>query len=336
MVERVVLHVGAMKSGTSYVQSLLGQNREVLSGRGVVFPGSRWLDQVAGVSQVLERRRVAVRPEPGAWRRLVDEACASEHVAVISMEFLGPVGVRRIATVVEAFPAGTVEVVVTGRDLGRQVPAMWQESVKNGSVVGFDDYVELVRRDEDGPGRTFWREQALGAMCARWGEVAGADRVHLVTVPPPGAAPDLLWRRFAEVLDVDPDGVELPRRANASLGTGTVETLRRLNEHLTDLSFAEYAPVVKHLLAKRVLGSSDLPDDPIGFDVPDWLSAAADRMRGRLAAMGVQVHGHLDELEPVAVPGRPPSSVPEAQVAAAAVVALEGAVRALVARAAAG
>ena len=58
MGKRIVLHVGAMKSGTSYLQTLLMDNKARLAEHGVVVPGARWGDQVAGVSHVLERQKV--------------------------------------------------------------------------------------------------------------------------------------------------------------------------------------------------------------------------------------------------------------------------------------
>ena len=41
MADRVVLHIGAMKSGTSDLQSLLSDNRAALAGRGICVPGNQ-------------------------------------------------------------------------------------------------------------------------------------------------------------------------------------------------------------------------------------------------------------------------------------------------------
>ena len=60
MAERVVLHVGAMRSGTSYVQRLLATNKE-LSERGVLLPGNAWRAWVRAVAGVLDRLRVATQ-----------------------------------------------------------------------------------------------------------------------------------------------------------------------------------------------------------------------------------------------------------------------------------
>ena len=331
--QRVVLHVGSMKSGTSYLQGLLFAHRALLAERGVLVPGERWRDQVSAVADVLNRSRVAREPTDGAWQRLVGKTAAWDGTAVVSMEWLGIARPGQVERVVGSFPPGTVRVVVTARDLNRQVPAMWQESLKNGRSLTFDQYVEAVRTDE-GLGRSFWREQAVGAMCRRWADAVGVAAVCLVTVPPPGSPKDLLWHRFAEAVGVAPEGVGPPDRDNASLGAASSEVLRRLNLLVEDLEYGDYAAVVKHQLAKKVLAARRDAEPAVGFEVPEWLPARADRMVGRVRDLGVSVVGDLADLRPVAVPGTDPGTVPAAQHLDAALGGLEGLVRALLGRAA--
>jgi hypothetical protein len=312
---RVVLHVGSMKSGTSFLQGLMMANRSLLAERGLLLPGRRWQDQVRGVAQVLEHRRVIVPPEEGAWQSLVDEIAAWDGTGLISMEFLGAAGPLKVERVVKSFPADTVEVVVTARDLNRTIPAMWQESLKNGAFFTFDEYVAAVQAHE-GPGKVFWRQQAIAAMCRRWSDLLGVDRVTVVTVPPPGASRDVLWRRFATAIDINTDGLETHIASNESLGA--MEVMRRLNERLSDLEFAEYAPTVKHRLAKRALAARRELEPALGFPIPDWLPELSQRMIGRLRDLGVRVVGDLDDLTPVPVPGVPLATVSvEAQLDAA-------------------
>lgn len=331
MAQRVVLHVGSMKSGTTFLQNLMMANRDLLAERGLLLPGRVWRDQVSGVAEVLGRARVAQAPEEGSWQRLVDELGAWPGTGLVSMEFLGPSGPQRVERVVGSFPAGTVRVVVTARDLNRQVPAMWQEALKNGRSFGFAEYVTAIR-DHDGPGNVFWREQTVAAMCRRWGAAVGMENVRLVTVPPPGAAPEELWRRFAEAVGVDPAGAVLPEKENASLGAASAEVLRRLNALVDDLEYPQYAPVVKHRLAKKVLSTRRGSEPAVGFEVPDWLPGESERMVGRLRELGVPVVGDLADLRPCAVPGADPSAVPAEEQLEAAVAGLEGLVRALVRR----
>jgi hypothetical protein len=317
-----------MKSGTSYLQKLLSANKEALAGQGVLFPGRSWKQQVLGVGEVLERSRQGAGRRDGAWQALLDELAGWDGTGLISMEFLGGAGPAKVARVVESFEPGTVDVVVTARDLNRNIPAMWQETLKNGKAWSFDEFVAGVAAgDGPGPGKLFWREQGIARMCRRWADAVGTEKVTLVTVPHPGAAPDELWRRFASVIDVDPATAELPRPANESLGAASAEVMRLLNAELADLSFEDYAPVVKHALAKRVLGARRQDEPAVGFEVPGWVQERSAGMVERLRAMGIGVVGDLSELDPVAVPGVHPATLTPEQQLAAAIDALAGVVR---------
>ena len=53
MADRVVLHIGSMKSGTSFIQNVLGNNREALAEHGITFAGERWRDQVTAVQDLI-------------------------------------------------------------------------------------------------------------------------------------------------------------------------------------------------------------------------------------------------------------------------------------------
>ena len=51
MATRLVLHIGAMKSGTSFIQAVCDHNREALQEQGVSFVRERWKMQVDAVKE---------------------------------------------------------------------------------------------------------------------------------------------------------------------------------------------------------------------------------------------------------------------------------------------
>ncbi len=270
MAQRVVLHVGCLKSGTSYLQRTLDRNRDALAAQGFLFPGTGWRQQVAAVIDVRGHRRDGVVPADavGAWDRLRTEIAAWPGTAIVSMEFLAtttPAGIRRI---VASLAPASVEVVVTVRDLGRTIPSMWQESVKNGEAGTWAEFVGAVRHGDPrqpGPARRFWRHQAATPIARRWSRGVGADAVTIVTLPPAGSADDLLWRRFCTAVGLDPEPFDLTRAANESLGAASAEVMRTLNERLGGaLSTHDYNAVVKRL-AKRGLAPRRDREQPIGF-----------------------------------------------------------------------
>lgn len=332
--QRVVLHVGAMKSGTSYLQSLLFTNKDLLRERGVLLPGPRWAFQVRAV-------RSLISGTGDEWERLGAEAGDHRGTSVVSMEFLGPLRPQVVRQAVKSLPVDEVRVVVTARDLNRSIAAMWQETVQNGRTWTWDEYIEdltawrpghRVGKRETEAGRTFWRQQSIGRIVRTWADVVGPDRVSLVTVPHPGAPRDLLWQRFAEVLEIDGAGLEPARAANESIGAASTLALRRLNELLEDrgLDRQDGAHLRKAILAKQVLAARKNQEPVTGLPVAEWVEKESRRMRRALAGSGVQVVGDLDDLDPVEVPGVHPSTIDEREVTEAALHALAWAVQELV------
>ena len=53
MASRVILHIGLMKSGTTFLQGRLDANRQSLQEQGILFPGPGWQDQVHGLGEFL-------------------------------------------------------------------------------------------------------------------------------------------------------------------------------------------------------------------------------------------------------------------------------------------
>ena len=46
------------------------------------------------------------------------------------------------------------------------------------------------------------------SIVATWSEVVSTDRVHLVTLPPSGSDPSVLWNRFCTTVGIDPAAFE--------------------------------------------------------------------------------------------------------------------------------
>ena len=310
---RVFVHVGAPKTGTTYLQDLLWRHRNALTGDGVLYPGNR---RDVHFRAALDLREVAFagHRDPtvaGAWDQLAEQARAWQGgIAVLSHELLAAATEERALRAVASLEPAQVHIVYTARDLARQIPAMWQESVKNGRTLDFAGYLERIQQ----PGRrgraaqVFWRSQDAPAVLERWSAAVQADRIHLVTVPPPGAAPTLLWERFCSVIGIDSSRFDASvPRTNTSLGLAQVELVRRLNEALDDtLDWPDYEAVVKHELAERRLAGRP-PSPPASLPGADyaWAVQRSRELVATLAAAPYDVVGSLDELVPPAQPSGP-------------------------------
>ena len=163
----VYLHVGTPKSGTSYLQDSWRSTATASRAQGLDYPDTRTGDHFeAALDLIGERWAGEEKAARGQWDALVAEArrtpAATCWSATRSWPRAEPDGGRAGDGVLPA--THEVHVVLTARDLGRQIPAEWQERVKHRGRRG---YARLPRRRcsattarTDWP-MWFWRVQHL-------------------------------------------------------------------------------------------------------------------------------------------------------------------------------
>ncbi|QKG24738.1 hypothetical protein [Actinomadura verrucosospora] len=329
----VFLHVGAAKSGTTYLQNVLWHNRDRLRRHGFNYPGR---DPAAHVRAAFDLRRTFFRDasDPstrGAWHEIVGAARDFPGTTIISQELFAPARIRYTRQAMADLDFADVHVVFTVRDLARQLPAHWQEDVKNRFTTTFDDFVAALRRADwrsFETARLFWGLQDPVAVLARWGVELPPERVHVVTLPPPGAPRDLLWQRFCAAVGLAPWRYDLAGSfSNPSLGLAETLFLRDLNDALDErVGWHVYNEQVKLHLAQEVLTARRAPTK-IALSADDlmWATERAIETVEDLRAAGYHVVGDLYDLIPTAPRGRPsaaPSGAEMADVGTDAIAAL--------------
>src|SRR5690242_19154251 len=249
MTRTLTLHVGTPKSGTTHLQAVLHANRDRLRRSGTLYPGAGrlprdgfnqqpavyalagpmlgWVDDAVrrGAEPMLDHLAAEVRAHRG-----------HSLVSAESLAFFDPASGRALLDRL-GFAPEEVTVVVTARDLGRLLPSVWQQNVKNGSTQELEPYLDGVAALRDGAPSPFWTAFGLPGLVRRWMSVVGADGVVLVTVPASGADPDVLRRRFAVAAGLPDDVVDTfvtdrqPHRAhdNVSLSASQAELIRQVN-----------------------------------------------------------------------------------------------------------
>ena len=303
MADRVVLHVGTMKSGTTYLQAVLTSG--ALDEVGGFYPGGTFGTQTRAVRRLL---RPVDQRRPCAWQKLVDEARRRDGVAVFSQEFLS--FARR--------------------------PRAAQSYVRNRGTDDLATYVDRLqasgrRKRRSKAAKSFRRAQDVPGILRRWGGHDGVTSVTVGVVPPAGSPPAALWHRFCEAARLeahDPPAAAAP--ANESLGYASCDALRRVNAQLLGLPMSRYRQarkgVIEALLPLRP--EEERPRlDQAGLAFAARLNEAVVEA---VQAPGVRLVGSVDEL-PVDVPETAPDRIEgpdEAQVRRA----LEAAWRATVPR----
>lgn len=301
-----VLHVGAPKTGSTYLQSVLWRNRDPLLAAGVHVLGD---DQGEHHRASHDLRGAQFDPSDpgvdwtGAWDRMAAWATDSPApTVVVSEEKLASLSPDQVQRAVTSMAPRIVHVVYVTRDLPGLLPSEWQEYVKHGTSTTYGAWAAKVLGSADeGPGAWFWKVHDLESVVSRWATAVPRENIHVITMPPPTAPRDELWRRFCSVLGCSADvATDLDMKANPSLGLAGAEVLRRVNEALPpQLPQWHRIGVVRDVLANEVLNPLSPPGRPaLPRDLVDDVMTRAERTQSLLGDLGCDVIGNADELAP--------------------------------------
>lgn len=329
---RVFLHVGAPKSGTTYLQDRFAANRALLEGQGVLYPETSQGGHFYPALDLIERRWAGeLEQARGQWDELAAAARRADRDVLISHEILAAASPPQVRRAFRSLSGAEPHVVLTARDLARQLPAEWQEQVKHRSRQSFRKFANRVMQaSRSNPDLWFWRVQSVPDVLTRWGSGLPPSHLHVVTVPPPGAPAEVLWNRFAEVLGLDPriDYAEA-EQTNRSVGIAEIAVLRRLNRRLHDLGVPRetYIPLVREVVVRDTFARRAGQERAI---VPPRRRAFVEEVTREwidwLEGSGVHVVGDLHDLVPVwpdqGLRARHPDRPRQADVADAAIEAL--------------
>jgi hypothetical protein len=305
MSDVVYLHVGAPKTGTTYVQDRLSLNRAALKSQGYVYPTGLRGDMFMPALELIERPWGGMRPDArGEWDGLVRRARRARGTVIISHEILAAATPEQVQRAMRDLAFAEVHLVYSARDIARQVPAEWQEALKHRRKPTFKSFLKQVQKGgsiKSSP--WFWAVQGLPDVLTRWGDQLPPDRVHLITVPQPGGPEGELWRRFCMAVGLDPTGLSHDSdRRNPSLGIAESTLVRRLNGRLRKAGVAsvDYRALVRHVVAHETLahrsGMRAVRLPPHAFD---WADEIAQHWIDWVTRAGIDVVGDLEDLRPV-------------------------------------
>ncbi len=318
MPERVFLHVGSPKTGTTFLQNVVWWGRQLALDHGLLLPLGTFHDHFLASVDLREQSMYEQFPPRaiGIWERLAEEARAWKGDVLISHELFAGATAEQATVAVRSFGDADVHVIVTARDLDRQIPAEWQEHIKHRSTATFTEFIDDVRTMAE-DAEWFWSVQDYADVCRRWGAHLPAGNTHVVTVPQGATDPHLLWRRFSGVLGLGSVEFDLGSTpANTSLHAEQAELLRRVNSQLGErLPLpGPYPYAVKDILAQAMLANR--PGTPIGLvgDDRKYAIARSQQIVDELRELDVDVVGDLAELVPPhdMPPGRAVTERPEA------------------------
>ena len=138
MAERVVLHVGPQKTGSTALQKAFAEGAGILAGAGIHYP-------LAGREGVAHQdvARACWTPDGSVLADLAREI-ADVRVAFLSSELFSPLDVTGLGRLADALGGATVEIVYMLRRPPLHLPSHWRELVKHGQAMDFADYLKVA------------------------------------------------------------------------------------------------------------------------------------------------------------------------------------------------
>lgn len=319
----LLLHIGVPKTGTTAIQNALAALGPELADHGVSMPATPLRQARAALAVVGSAVGYPSRTAPPKaygghhWVAMLDGLAQQrrefpQHRVFVSSEYFSEAThdqVERIATDLAAYRPTAV---VTLRPLGRILPSAWQQYLKSGHNLPYEEWLHAML---DRPPRrnvtpSFWRRHDHGAVVRRWVGRLGADRVRVVVLDP--ADRGLVYRCFSSLLGL-PDGVlkevagELDNR---SMTAAESELFRRVNVVLRDvaLPWPSYGHLVRYGAIRRAVRRGPAATAETALRTPQWaLDAAVELGAGYVEAIrasGAAVTGDLESLRQP-IPARP-------------------------------
>ena len=295
MAERVCVHIGVPKAGSTYLQGILWASQDDLRVDGILVPGHR------GDHLALAHWTRGARGHDDAAASLLARVRRWPGTVILSSEWFAMADRDQVARFVDAFEGQRLDVVLTARSYWAAAPSAWQQTLKYGRSSSLLEFVAGMEPDTD---RIEWEERwGWGTMdpavvLPRWRTALPEDAVHLVTVPPPGSGPDLLWFRFAQACRIEPKHYgSLASPANSSLSAEAACLLRQLGPLLRGPGSVDVpAEWIRTYLSERLLAShrgSPIELDP---DSAELVRRRATTSYGALREARYHAVGDLNDL----------------------------------------
>jgi hypothetical protein len=305
-----LFHIGIPKSGTTALQMAASAGRDELLRQGVLYPGLG-ISQRSAVLSFMGRRwgwDDDGVPERHFWDRMMEQIEAEKERRILfGHEFASEAKNRTAAEFVESV-GERCHVLITLRSIGAILPSAWQQYVKAGVTLSFEDWLQAVVGDP--PDRTvtkrFHVRNNQGRVVKRWAKAAGAERVTVIVAD--SQQPRFLLDSIERLLSLSPgtlaDQATTGYSANRGLTMTEAELFRALNERIDghDVSWADYERIMREGAQRRVLEhEAPLGERPV---LPEWAARRAQELgqlfAEQIAASGVSVIGDLGQLaEPV-------------------------------------
>lgn len=301
--ERVVLHIGPPKTGTSAIQGACHSARQLLLAQGVRYAGrTQQVGRAAYAAVGRIHPSIGEVPSMRYWKDLISEVrTAQQRKVFVSSEFFAGADDNQAQQIVRELGGDQVHVVITLRPISRILASRWQQNVQEGARYSYDEWLHWIfERPADKKGLAFWSRHRHDELVHRWSSAVGSNRVSIIIADDRDRMHT--FRSFETLLGLDL-GSLVPQKdaANRSLTFEEAELLRRVNELLNEVKIPRH---LQYKLVTRGIAMYIKEHEPSQREraivTPDWAIQQADNI-GRetvasIRSLGVRVIGDIDSL----------------------------------------
>lgn len=308
---KLVIHAGFHKTGTTALQHSLSASGSALHKQGWVYPVLSHGQSQSDSALALAKRGWGwkgggSKPIPmKTWNRLVTRINRDSGNSVISSEFFSELQLTHIEKIKTAFPKHEIQIVFTIRALDAIFPSNFQQALKGGSDLGYEDWLERILNDyQNGKRSSFWRRNQHALVIERWVDVFGKEQVTLITSDVQNQR--ALYERFETLLGLKPDS--LVRESGTGLNRGLlldeISLILEVNrKYPKNGRWNEYQTFIKHgVIDKFTSTPAETVDETNRLRTPakfaKQINEIAKLELARFRDLDVDVLGSFDELEP--------------------------------------
>jgi|GEM_PF-875862 len=244
-VDRILLHIGTEKTGTSSIQHFLSDNRAALAAEGVVYPrftglngGSQW-GVVAAVmgqpwkTEIGARLGICNKADADSYRQQLLQAfdrellaCPDRHTLILSSEHFhsrvcGPAMIGDLKSLLNRW-SDNVQVVVYFRRQDRVAVSLYSTRLKSGQIA--------PKAFNALKGNKLPYYYDYERIYANWSQVFGKQAVQAGIFAPQHLAGSDLLTDFCGRAGIAAAGKSRPAKINESLSETGVQLLLELNK----------------------------------------------------------------------------------------------------------
>lgn len=312
-----------MKTGTTYLQSMLMENSAALLAAGHVQ--ARLLGRPGGAaSHVLARPKTPEAQLP--WRTLTTKVReVNADSVVLSTEFLSYAKRHQADALLTPLEGMQIEVVLVVRNQAKTIASQFQTFCRNYGDATWPEYLAQIDPARGGhrgtkAWKTYYRAQNIERILAVWTEDPRVSKVSVIVMPRERQHSRHLWDQFAEAAGLSEIAVTEPTgQVNPSVGHASAQMLQDLGRYWQqageNISFVRPSmrPFIYAALVPRRRLETTPELDRAGWDFATRRNvAAAEAIRAGLATGKVQLLGDLDDLDAGPCPQDLPEQAPDA------------------------